>query len=285
MTEFHVDNGAAETYPDDLYSYDTILTDGINGLEPVSDADIEQFKTNGFLVIHDAFPQTMIDAALEGLVNLVEGKNPDFTGLQFEATMQDKIESLTPQQRQDAIRKLMWFVNYDNDLNALARNPQLLALVERLIGEPIELFQDMALIKPPRIGREKPWHQDFAYFNLPIGTPVVGVWIALDEALVENGCMHVNPGSHLDGPVVHFQRRDWQICDTDVLLEGIVAIPLKPGSCLLFDGMLHHGTPASHSDQRRRAVQYHYKPVSVPFFDDSTQRLATFGEEGKDVTC
>ena len=56
----------------------------------------------------------------------------------------------------------------------------------------------MALLKPPR-GREKPWHQDHAYFNLPLDTPIVGVWIALDEATPENGCMHVIPGSHREG--------------------------------------------------------------------------------------
>jgi phytanoyl-CoA hydroxylase len=143
----------------------------------------------------------------------------------------------------------------------------------------------MALIKPPLIGREKPWHQDFAYFNLPLGTPVVGVWIALDEALIENGCMHVIPDSHRDGPVVHFQRRDWQICDTDVNVRQVVAVPLQPGSCLLFDGLLHHGTPPSQSRLRRRAVQYHYKPASVAFYADNTERLKVFGEEGKDAYC
>jgi len=143
----------------------------------------------------------------------------------------------------------------------------------------------MGLIKPPRIGREKPWHQDFAYFNLPLGTQVVGVWIALDEAMIENGCMHIIPGSHQEGPVVHFQRRDWQICDTDVQVNRCMAVPLKPGSCLLFDGLLHHGTPPSQSDKRRRAVQYHYKPASVAMLDDSAERLRVFGEEGKDVYC
>ena len=108
------------------------------------------------------------------------------------------------------------------------------------------MSQDMALIKPPLVGSEKPWHQDQAYFNIPQGQTVVGVWIALDEAVPENGCMYIIPGSHTEGPVIHFKRRDWQICDTTVAMTAI-AVPLKPGGALLFHCLLHHGTPPSRS--------------------------------------
>src|SRR5690606_35073346 len=118
--------------------------------------------------------------------------------------------------RQNYIRKFSSFVNYDERLMAMSNHPELLALVRRLMGAEPALFQDMGLCKPPHGGREKPWHQDKAYFNYAVDAPVVGVWIALDEASAENGCMHVIPGSHREGPVIHFKRRDWQICDTDV---------------------------------------------------------------------
>ena len=42
---------------------------------------------------------------------------------------------------------------------------------------------------------------------------------ALDEATTENGCMHIIPGGHME-PIVHFKRRDWQICDEEVDTEG-----------------------------------------------------------------
>ena len=140
------------------------------------------------------------------------------------------------------------------------------------------------MIKPPRIGREKPWHQDMAYFNLPLDTTVVGAWIALDEATVDNGCMMLIPGSHKHGAVIHFHRRDWQICDSEVMNDSAVAVPLEPGSCLLFHGLIHHGSPANRSDKRRRAVQFHYRAASVQTTSDE-ERLARFGSEGKDVFC
>ena len=123
-----------------------------------------------------------------------------------------------------------------------------------------------------------------AYFNLPLDTTVVGVWIALDEATPENGCMMVIPGSHKQGAALHFQKRDWQICDTDVYNDGAVAVPLMPGSLLFFHGLIHHGTPANRSDKRRRALQFHYRAKSVQPTSEA-DRLAIFGSEGTDVTC
>lgn len=275
----------AESPPAGLYEYSRIVTEGVKGLDAVTEDDIHHFREQGFLVIHEAFDAAEVESALAGLVDLIAGKYADFKGIMFESKARDCLDSLLPEERQDYVRKIAWFVEYEPRLKALSHHPKLLYVLARIIGEEPALFQDMGLIKPPLIGREKPWHQDFAYFNLPFGTQVVGVWVALDEALIENGCMHVIPGSHREGPVVHFQRRDWQICDTDVQVARSVAIPLKPGGILLFDGLLHHGTPPSQSTRRRRAVQYHYKPASVAQLGDSTERLKIFGPEGKDVYC
>ena len=112
----------------------------------------------------------------------------------------------------------------------------------------------------------------------------MGVWIALDDATVENGCMHVLPGSHKEGAVVHFKRRDWQICDTDILGQSITAVPLKAGGLMFFDGLLQHGTPHNPTTQRRRALQFHYCAKDAKWTDEDA-RLAVFGSEGKDVTC
>ena len=108
------------------------------------------------------------------------------------------------------------------------------------------------------------------------------MWIALDEATAENGCMHIIPGSHEEGPVVHFDRRDWQICDTDVQVDQDVMAPLEPGGALLFDGLLHHGTPPNTSDSRRRALQFHYTAADAEWLEE---RPEEFGNTDKDVEC
>lgn len=284
-SKYHVDNESGGAPPKGLYKYTALIEDGIDGFDNVTDAHIEQFFTQGFLVIHNAFTPDAVRDARQAIDDLIRGKNPNFTGVVYEKATQELVDDLLIEERINTVRKLMWYVEYDKRLKELSRDPALMDVIQRIVDDEPDMFQDMALIKPPRIGREKPWHQDMAYFNVPIDTPIVGAWIALDHAFPENGCMMVNPGSHRAGPMVHFRRRDWQICDTDVQVDRTVAIPLQPGGCLLFHGLLHHGTPPSQSDQTRWAVQFHYKPASVIIDSDDKQRLTLFGEDGKNVTC
>ncbi len=279
------DDGESAPYAPNLYHYDHIATTGINGFENITDADITRFDQQGYLVVHNAFTPTEAQGGIDGLLRLLSGAVTEYKGVMYERVAAGvPVEEMAPERRQDYVRKFMWFEKHDDRLHHLAHHPKLLSVVERLIGETPHLFQDMALLKPPHIGREKPWHQDHAYFELPLNARVVGCWIALDEATTENGCMIVIPGSHRQGPVVHFKRRDFQICDTHIKNQGAVAVPLKPGGCLLFSSLIHHGTPTNHSGLRRRAVQFHYRPASAPK-TSVEERLAIFGEEGKDVTC
>ena len=46
--------------------------------------------------------------------------------------------------------------------------------INKLINATPEVYVDQALFKPPLIGREKPWHQDHAFFDLPFGTKIIG---------------------------------------------------------------------------------------------------------------
>ena len=96
--------------------------------------------------------------------------------------------------------------------------------------------------------------------------------------------MVIAPGSHLQGPVMHFQRRDWQICDTDIDNSGALAVPLKPGGLLIFQSLLHHGTPPNRTAQRRRALQFHYRQQRAPLTSQE-KRLALFGGEGLGAQC
>lgn len=258
---------------------------GVEHLSDIGPEEIKFYHDQGYLIVRQAFTPAEVKDATDGLVDLIMGKRPDFTHIYFEGKAKDILPTLNAEQRQDAVRKIGNFVEFDARLKALSHHPEMIAVVRRLMGgaEP-GMFQDMALIKPPLLGREKPWHQDKAYFEYPVDTPVVGVWIALDEATVANGCMQVLPGRHKEGPILHFQRRDWQICDREIMGTKSVAAPLQPGGLLFFDGMLPHGTPHNSSPKRRRAVQYHYAPADVKK-EPKEERLKNFGAEGKNVTC
>lgn len=269
-------------YPTSLYAT-TQRAVPVADFDTIGPAEVSAFQEQGFLAVRSGFDANQVTAGLAGLETLA--LDPRGADIQFETWAAERLGELDGAARLDGVRKFMHFVGHEDRLTALAHDPRLLAVVRRLCGaDDLTLFQDMALLKPPGGGREKPWHQDNAYFKVAPGSGIVGVWIALDEATQENGCMHVIPGSHREGPVIHFRRRDWQICDTDVQTERTVAVPLPPGGVLFFDALLQHGTPANRTDRRRRAVQFHYAPTGIPGISDE-DRMAIFGSEGKDVTC
>lgn len=278
-----VDPGSEEHDPA-LYRTSTFARPVQGGLDALEPEHLDFYEQEGYLAVEDAFTPAEVAAAKNGLLDLIMGSKPEFEGILFEKMAAERLGTLSLEERQDAVRKLVYFVKQEDRLAAMAANPKLLAILARILGAHPHLYADQAMIKPPHIGREKPWHQDMAFFDLPAGTRIVGVWIALDEATVENGCMHVRPQGHQQGPIVHFQRRDWQLCDSECVGKPCVAVPLKPGGLLFFDGLIPHGTPSNHSGKRRKALQFHYHAAGVQKTDD-TSRLAIFGAEGKGVEC
>ncbi|MFN0085260.1 MAG: phytanoyl-CoA dioxygenase family protein [Blastocatellia bacterium] len=250
----------------DLYDYAS-TAETIDGLDAVDETQIDRYREQGFLAVRNAFTPEEVGSALDGLNDLIAGRVPEFRNIQYRGDARERLASMSFEERLDSVRRMLYFTEYEPRLKAIAHKAKLLDAVGRLLGAPARLFQDMALIKPPA-GREKPWHQDHAYFELTPETRVVGVWIALDPAGIENGCMRVMPGWHRREKFPHFQIRDLQIRDEAMagLMAERVAVPLDPGGCLIFDSYLPHGTPNNYSTTRRRAVQYHY-------FTDAAEKI------------
>lgn len=276
------DKGAEEHDPQ-LYRADG-EAEFLTGLDAVDEAAAAHFREQGYLAVHDAFTPDQINAAKAALTDLIRNPDPQNYQLMFEAKAQANYDQLTADDREKAVRKVFTFHGEDPRLDAIAENAAIITALNTLGCKTPQLYQAMALLKGPG-GREKPWHQDRAYFNVPEGPPVIGVWIALDEATADNGCMFIMPGKHRE-PMIHFHRRDWQICDTTI--EGIadkrLAVPLPPGGVLFFDSMLPHGTPTNHTPDRRRALQYHYYPQGMEEVGKEL-RDKLFGNAGKDVEC
>jgi hypothetical protein len=274
-------DAGAPPYPLDLYPAMT-SAEAVPDLHSIGEYECRCFHEQGFLAVESAFDPRVISGMAADFEALLGAA--DFGGIQLEAAASELPSASQPRERQDTVRKFWKFIDRAPAVEAVSRAPEPLRVLRALMGDEPILFQDMALFKPPLLGREKPWHQDAAYFNFPPDATVVGVWIALDAATVENGCMCVVPGSHRRGPQPHFHLRDWQLCDRDVPRVGSVAIPLPPGGCLFFHGLLHHGTPANRSPFRRRAVQLHYRPAGA-VSGSSDERLAIFGGDRRGVTC
>ena len=190
--------------------------------------------------------------------------------------------------RADLIRKFGDFTDTSPALLRAAMSARLHTVLDALMGQGRVLMQEMALVKPPKISGDKPWHQDAAYFRGSDPNLMFGVWIALDPATRENGCMEVIPGSQLGGPVPHVPAEDINLCTIRpdlVRLEDRVAVPMDPGDVLIFHSLTHHYTAANRSDRRRRALQFHYHQVGLEWTSLAAHRELYHDADGAYAGC
>lgn len=156
---------------------------------------------------------------------------------------------------------------HDRDpvFDRFSRDPRLAALVADLgVAEP-RLMQSMLIFKQPRIGGEVVWHQD-ASFLITEPASVVGLWFALEDATLDNGCLWVAPGGHRGQLGVlreRYVRRDdgfvteqldptpWPSSDATRPLE------VPAGTLVVFDGHLPHASAPNRSPQSRMAYTLH----------------------------
>ena len=248
-------------------------------------SDLQQFESHGYLAMNGLFEIEDVESAKAALGDLTHRRSGNdqvvYQDEPYYATGGGDERVEDPELRVRGIRD---FCQAEPRLARLAADSRLSRLLDQLIGENHRMIQDTALLKPPFHGAEKPWHQDSAYFDLAPITAVVGVWVALDPATVENGCMQVIPGSHLGGPAPHYHIRDCQLEDSRVAVDDAVVVPLEPGGALFFSALLHHGTPPNTSGDRRRAVQLHYAAADCTTMTFA-QQSALFDDGGAYGGC
>ncbi len=225
-----------------------------------TESELAQYRREGWVLAKGIMGPATVQACKDALSGLAMGTIPaQETILMYELGYDPK--TLGANERELYIRKYMDFVNDAPPLRMAAMNRRLHRLLDQLLGDGRVLFQEMALVKPPRIGTEKAWHQDASYFRVTDPGLIVGVWIALDHASKRNGCMELIPGSHLLGGVPHEHENDFNRCrilEEHLDRDARIAIEMEPGDALIFHSLLHHYTEPNTSELRRRALQYHY---------------------------
>ena len=78
--------------------------------------------------------------------------------------------------------------------------PEMLNLVEPIIGPDIAVFACHFLQKPPQVGKRVPWHEDSAYWKGRLEPlEVASITISIERSTPENGCLCVLPGTHRNG--------------------------------------------------------------------------------------
>ncbi|MGB0922305.1 MAG: phytanoyl-CoA dioxygenase family protein [Alphaproteobacteria bacterium] len=152
-------------------------------------------------------------------------------------------------------------------------------IVADLLGPNIDVFQSQYIFKNPGAWGQ-PWHQDSHYFTFN-QQPQVGLWLAISEATLENGCLAVIPGSHKLPILNHTpdSRPDanygyLEIDESDFKAKNAEPVLMNPGDLLVFHSFLVHRSFDNQSKARRQAMVYHYGRAGTKAVDGSSANLS-----------
>ncbi len=147
----------------------------------------------------------------------------------------------------------------------VAREPRLLDVLEPILGPNIEFLSDKVVFKGGDVEYGSPWHQDWPYWQ---GAHKVSVWIALDAATPENGCLKMLPGSHReaahheDVQTAAGEGFSLRLRPEAVDESRAVAVPAAPGDAIFFHDQTLHASFPNRSGADRWALISTYRSAS-----------------------
>ncbi len=247
---------------------------------------LDAYKETGVIILEDFVSAEACAILRERALQLVEGFDPNEVRSIFSATEQTQLNDRYFYESGDKIR---FFLEYDafddagnliqakedclnkmghamHDLDPVfekfSYRPELGEITRRIgIANP-GLIQSMYVFKPPRIGGEVHYHQDSTFIYTEPES-CVGFWFALEDATVENGCMHFIPGQHR-GPL---KQRNYRVSEDAFTIEVLDDTPWPEhsklpaeatvGTMVMFDGRAPHMSRHNTSDKSRHAYTLH----------------------------
>jgi ectoine hydroxylase-related dioxygenase (phytanoyl-CoA dioxygenase family) len=144
----------------------------------------------------------------------------------------------------------------------LARAPQLVDVVETIIGPGVSVFFSQIFFKAPEGGGPKPAHQDNFYFGPNDPEGVVTAWVALDDATLENGCLYFGDGTNRGPVYTHRAPADepfnLQLPPSILQRQPMSPAPVMKGGVSFHHGNTFHQSGPNLSTRWRRACALHY---------------------------
>ena len=218
----------------------------------VTDDELEAFHKNGYHIARGLFSREEAEQLRDYFTELRLSDNYPGDVIGVGATEDDPARNYPvmhhPHRWDDAARSYM--------LDERVRQ-----CLTRLIGAEPLACQSMVYFKPPQ-SRGQALHQDNYYLRVSPGT-CMAAWMALDPTDIENGCLHIVPGTHeLDLLCTIEADTSKSITNVTVPMpDNMIAEPMimEPGDVLFFNGQVVHGSPPNVTGDRfRRAITCHY---------------------------
>nr|XP_033951809.1 phytanoyl-CoA dioxygenase domain-containing protein 1 isoform X1 [Pseudochaenichthys georgianus] len=176
----------------------------------------------------------------------------------------DKGDFIVPKQR--SLNKVGHALHaYEPLYKQVTHSPKVQGLARKLgLVSPV-ILQSMFIFKQPGIGGEVTPHQDATFLHTePLGR-VMGLWIALEDATENNGCLWFIPHSHNSGisrrmvrtPKGTYPMTDFIGREQTYNEQKFLVAPVKKGSVVLIDGEVVHRSSENTSEDSRHVYTFH----------------------------
>ena len=247
-----------------------------------------QYRTDGYLVLEEAITKSRIDKLKSAALQIVDEFDIDRHRAVFTTSDRDSGRDDYFFDSAEAVHCFLeeGALNREGKLLKPPRlainkighamhdlNPVFKAFCQQaLFGEVLRdigykaplLWQTMYIFKQPHIGGEVRWHQDGSYLISDPAT-VTGIWVAIEDANRDNGCLWVQPGGHRS-PLREIYEVDWQkregvLTDLDKApwpgTTEAIAVEVPLGSVVIFHDHMPHYSSQNRSDFSRHAFTLH----------------------------
>lgn len=223
-------------------------------------AQIASYRENGFIVLEEFLDPV----ELETWRRCTEEAIPLRLGAGVHLHNQNDPDSFYAQVFTQAIKLL----EVHEGMREIMLDPRLGKLAADLAGvDGIRIWHDQALIKPP-FGNATGWHLDNPYWSFS-SRDAISIWVALDDATRDNGCLYYIPGSHKSA---RFENADIGVNQAGLFnvypewrAIQSVGCPCPAGSAVLHNGLVAHGAGANMTNRPRRAMTCAYMPDGSTF--------------------
>lgn len=178
----------------------------------------------------------------------------------------------------------------DPVFDRFSRSPKLKELAAAIGHADSYLLQSMYIFKQPNIGGEVTCHQDSTFlYTEPID--IAGLWFALEDATIENGCLWALPGGHRHGLKSRWRRSQNGTMEFEFYnnepwpKDGLVPLEVSKGTLIVLHGLLPHCSFANRSPRSRHAYTLHLLATHTNYpADNWLQRSAEMPLRGFDVS-
>lgn len=213
----------------------------------LSDEQRAQMTEQGYFVLENVFTKAEMDALAEKI---------ETHQRRHEEAVRARggTEGIS---RADEITFTSHLAEGDPDMRAFVTRPEFVALATALLGPDVDLYWNQSVFKQPEGKRIFPWHQDDGYTPVE-PTPYLTLWLALNDATPENGCISVLPGAWKRGLLPHHRTDIGLVCHDAHDPDQGVLVPVSAGSLAVFWSLTPHKSGANVSSGPRKAYVIQY---------------------------